>query len=322
MNNADWTDFTQGALRFETAEAGMLQPVRHTRRQLEIYSADSEGRRIRAMASAGVCLECETDARALTLEGAAAPGSSQDIWAFDLFVDGRLYAHREGSIEREPRIAWTQPLPEGRKRLKLYFPTLSQTCVKTLTLEEASCIESVERRRKLLCLGDSITQGFITRFPSAAYANVLARELDMEMLNQGVGGVMFDPAVVDGETDYEPDVITVAYGTNDWVRKTMEAFSEDAAACLKALRAVWPKARMAVVSPLWRRDIAREDVRYAFGESEGVLRRLAEENNALFIPGGALLPEVPELMGDHVHPNDLGHLMIGRRLAERLKAVE
>ena len=52
------------------------------------------------------------------------------------------------------------------------------------------------------------------------------------------------------------------------------------------------------------------------------LRRLAEKNNALFIPGGALLPAVPELTGDHVHPNDLGHLMIGRRLAERLKAVE
>ena len=307
MFRFNWPDFIQGALRFETTETGMLQPVRHTRRQLGIYSAESEGRRIRAMASAGVCLECETDARSLLLEGTAAPGSSQDIWAFDLFVDGRLYAHREGSIEREPRIAWTQPLPAGRKRLKLYFPTLAQT---------------VERRRKLLCLGDSITQGFITHFPSAAYTNVLARELDAELLNQGVGGATFDPAVVDGETDYAPDMITVAYGTNDWAVKTMAAFSADAAAYLKALRAVWPKARMTVVSPLWRRDIAREDVRYAFGESEGVLQWLAEENNALFIPGGALLPAVPELMGDHVHPNDLGHLMVGRRLAERLKAIE
>ena len=322
MFRFNWPAFTQGALRFETTETGMLQPVRHTQRQLGIYSAESEGRRIRAMASAGVCLECETDARSLLLEGTAAPGSSQDIWAFDLFVDGRLYAHREGSIEREPCIAWTQPLPEGRKRVQLYFPTLSQTCIKTLALEEAGFVEPVERRRKLLCLGDSITQGFITHFPSAAYTNVLAREMDAELLNQGVGGATFDPAVVDGETDYAPDMITVAYGTNDWAVKTMAAFSADAAAYLKALRAVWPKARMAVVSPLWRRDIAREDVRYAFGESEGVLQWLAEENNALFIPGGALLPAVPELMGDHVHPNDLGHLMVGRRLAERLRAVE
>lgn len=322
MTEFNWTDFTRGALRFEMAREGALQPVRHTQQQAEIYSAESEGRRIRAMASAGVCMECETDAPSLALEGTAEPGSSQDVWAFDLLVDDKLYAHKEGSIASEPRFAWMQPLPAGRKRVKLYFPNLAQSFIRKLTLEEASYAEPVGHRCKLLCVGDSITQGFIARFPSAVYASVLARALDAELLNQGVGGETFNEALIDGATNYVPDLITVAYGTNDWVKKTLAEFRVDAAAYLKQLRAAWPKARLIIVSPLWRRDMAREDTKYTFQEGENALQQLAEENAALFIAGGALLPAVQELMSDQVHPNDLGHLTVGRRLAEYLQKGE
>ena len=72
----------------------------------------------------------------------------------------------------------------------------------------------------LVFIGDSITQGMDARGPASAYAVQLARVLDVELLNQGVGGHIFDLDALDDELPYHPDIITIAYGTNDWSRDT------------------------------------------------------------------------------------------------------
>ena len=40
----------------------------------------------------------------------------------------------------------------------------------------------------------------------------LARFFEMDLLNQGVGGYIFNARSLDEEISYQPDVVTVAYG--------------------------------------------------------------------------------------------------------------
>ncbi len=318
---SDWQNLLRGFLSLRDNGDGTRTPLRFTAGQLAFYKADP-GYRIRTQASAGICLDCVTDARRLTLTGEARPGSSQDLWGFDLLLDGRLAAHREGSVAHSPRLKLEFDLPEGVKRLQLMFPCLAETRIRDLALSGGSFARPAPSRMRLLCLGDSITQGYTVRFPCSAYASALALALDAELLNQAVAGETFQPGMLADAPALRPDLITVAYGTNDWNCKSPEALAEDAAAFFARLRALWPEAPLAVVTPIWRADALSRPERWPFAETDARIRAAAQAYQAKGIAGRELFPAVPELMADGVvHPNDLGHRLYAARLTARLHAL-
>ena len=293
-------------------------PCRFSAGQMAFYAAD-EGYHIRSMASAGVCVECVTDAKAFSLEAEAFPGSSQDLWAFDVLVDGKLYAHREGSISRDNQIVWEAALPQGKKRVKICFPHLASVEVKRLEWKNAASVQPAVHKERLLCLGDSITQGYVTHFASYAYPHLLAEALDAVVLNQAIGGETFDPPMLDTDLDFEPTIVTIAYGTNDWRCKRRDAFLRDAEEYLARARKNWPVAHIAVVSPIWRPDGAQLSGDFPFEEMRVMLGQLVKAHRIALIDGGGLVPEIAALFHDGVHPNDLGMLLYGKYLAEEIK---
>lgn len=295
-------------------------PRRFSTAQLALY-AKNEGYRIRSIASSGVCIECITDAEAFLLEAMAFSGSSQDLWAFDVLVDHQLYAHREGSIAREKDIVWQQPLPPGKKRVKLCFPHLAGVNVKRFEWVNASVVLPVAHRERLLCLGDSITQGYVTHFASYAYPHQLAEALDAVLINQAIGGENFDPPMLDGNLGFAPTIVTIAYGTNDWRGKSREAFLRDARDYLVRARSIWPDAWIAVISPIWRPDAAQLTAQFPFEELHSLIEQATEGLGMTLIDGGCLVPPIGELFHDGVHPNDLGMLLFGKYLAREIQKL-
>ena len=49
----------------------------------------------------------------------------------------------------------------------------------------------------MICFGDSITQGYTSKFSSLSYVNQVARALNAEVVNQGIGGYYFNEATID-----------------------------------------------------------------------------------------------------------------------------
>ena len=116
------SELTQGALRWEWDAEGFGTPLRLTPEQTDFYSR-TESDFSRARASAGVCLECHTDADALSFEYCLSPGSSRDLWGFDLYLGRRLFAHTEGTLSaRTPASGRCHCLKE-----KSIFGSFSQT---------------------------------------------------------------------------------------------------------------------------------------------------------------------------------------------------
>ena len=106
-------------------------------------------------------------------------------------------------------------LAKGEKTVVIYFPWEACFELANVQIDEGASLTGLYRPRKLLCFGDSITQGVYSNHPSLSYACRLADLLDADLTNKGIGGDMVFPELVCEREANTPDLITVAYGTND-----------------------------------------------------------------------------------------------------------
>ena len=180
---------------------------------------------------------------------------------------------------------------------------------------------------KILCLGDSITQGYDAYHSSLSYVNRISEALDADILDQAVGGEIFDQKILDEELPFDPDLITVAYGTNDWaVQPNKETFLTAAEAFFKRIKEIYPDKKIVYISPIWRGDYQRpfgnQDTQVgAFDESVKALQALAKEYGLFVVEGIPLTPHISDFFADQIlHPNDLGFGFYAENLLQALRA--
>ncbi|MCS7459062.1 SGNH/GDSL hydrolase family protein [Paenibacillus doosanensis] len=302
------------ALRIERTAAG-VKPLRFTERQMQLY-AKQDNYRIRSGCPAGVCLDFMSDTESVEL-AYLVEGSVRNWLYFDIWLDGVM----KGSIgsptvgEDLGRLTYTLDAAEKtgqKRRWTIYFPHSVVLTVLSLTLSDGASAEpAVPYKRNLLCLGDSITQGMDAQKPSSTYPVQLSRALGMNVLNQGVGGYIFDAGSLDEELPYRPDLITVAYGTNDWGRYgAMEEFRQQCAAFFAKAARLYEGIPIFVVTPLWRAD---QDQPRSIGTIEALadtIREIcADYPDIRVIDGQRLIPQMPAMFGDaYLHPNDEGFM--------------
>ena len=310
-----------GTISVRENQDGSIIPLRFTERSLSYYRR-SESDRVRSLASAGVNMYCFSDAQRLMFEYALAPGSSQDLYGFDLYVDNQLYFHMQSAISNKPNGNIDILLPKGRKELRVYFPNLAITKFSSIELSGATVIEPINAKRWLM-LGDSIVQGYTTHFPSMTLANILSQKLKINLINQGIAGEMFNADQLDGDLPFVPDRILVAYGTNDWNLRSRDEFEYEAEKFLNRLGILFPRTPIALISPIWRADKdAPNFLDFPFQHVDNFLRCLASSSKKVrFISGINLMPQIKELYFDHsVHPNELGFNIYAQNLLNALKS--
>ncbi len=116
---------------------------------------------------------------------------------------------------------------------------------------------------------------------------------------------------LDDDLAYTPDIVTVAYGTNDWTRDTTrDQIAETVDRYLtRLIEMLAPSADLYVLTPLWRaigEEVKAGGTLIEF--SAAISEAASAFANATVIDGTTLVPHLPEMFADGIHPNDEGFL--------------
>lgn len=312
---------THGALAVVQDAEGKFEFRRFTDRQQSHYDAVKPDFGTKAHATSGVRLEFMTDAERFSFDYHTRIASSRVFYYFDVFVDGVMVQHFGHDKIKEAQSTVTVKLPEGSHRVAVYFPCLAQAKIYNVTLDDGATLLPVAKSRRMICYGDSITQGYDARYSSQTYANLIADKLDAEMIDQGIGGEIFRPELIDPDMDFEPDIITVAYGTNDWSGQEHDSMVEKANAFYAKLRTTYPKAKIFAITPIWRADDDRVTKVGTFAEGVRIVRdAAAAQEGVVIVDGTRMIPHLREVCADkYLHPNDYGFKFYANALYEAIR---
>jgi hypothetical protein len=301
----------KGALYF-TEEKGYLTAFRYNKSQLD-YMADPSydwGWRMRAKFTGCVRIEFKTNAKAISFDYLASE-IHERANTIDLFVDGELRTVHKIGENKKGRVEFT--LNEGNKLVSIYMPCECELAIKNFTID--GNYKSVKQKgKKLLILGDSITQGAGVEMSSYAYANVLQRETGYNVVAQGIGGYRFEPKDLTTVEGFEPDKILVFLGTN-WYESLKYDYEGSTKEYFKKLKELYPKTPIWEVTPLCRKGVDVDRFNWCID----VVKSACIENDIPFIDGFSLVPNVDECFSDGVHPNALGAYILGERIAKIIK---
>ena len=313
---------TRGAAYMEEVE-GKVSFHRFTKEQEELYFQMRNQFYIAAQYSAGVKLEFQTDSKRLYLKADVWTGSdNRTFFSFDVFANGIYVGSMDNFSEREMEEDYNYTedkystgvfeqefyLEEGMKTICIHLPYSMETKLCQLSVDDGAKVLPVQRKKKLVAYGDSITHGYDALHPSKRYISKFAEYLEAEEFNKAIGGETFFPELALTKEDFEPDYIVVAYGTNDWSHETRETFVENCRAFYHNISSTYPKARIFAITPIWRKDYLAEK---AFGPFQEVIdeMRFATEglDNVEVIPGFDLVPHDETYYADlRLHPRDEG----------------
>lgn len=298
--------------RFSEKQEGFLEPIRNFRPK--IYC------------SAGVRFDFYTDSDYIGLSYSALERCTSRDVTLDVYEDGALvFAHDVISKKEGVTTFRAEFEKKGRKRVTVYLPHNFELVLRSLELSDGALAEPYTAyTKKVLMCGDSITQGHHTEFASLSYANRLAAFFDWDMLNQSVAGYWFDGAWVDGNIDFAPELITAAFGTNDWAGECRgEDFEKNVRGFFDSLTSAFPNVPTAVILPVWRVNHDMDSF-CAFEELGEKIARVAEEfKDVRVIDAYKFIPHLREFFADDgVHPNSLGHAEYARGVEDAFMGLK
>lgn len=196
---------------------------------------------------------------------------------------------------------------------------------------------SLRKMKKILVLGDSITEG-ASATNSFGWAQRLAAHMGPEnCIVQGVGGDTIHSILnrLDRIPEFEYDLVLLAVGINDSrYRPSLHANEvplQDYKKGLKEFvdysRSKYPRTALGFIG-LTRVDESRsqslaEDLAYRLADAElydNALMDFAAENGVFYfaMPG---LADRPELLADGLHPTDKGHQKMLVAILDQLASV-
>ena len=322
-----------GAVR-TCEEDGLVRLFRFTEEQEALYKTVSPEFYAKSLSSAGMRLSFRTDSQQLFLKVVTGQGSSRSFFSYDVFVNGEAVGYLD-NYSRAPmtedytkatfplgEFSETFALGDGTKTVTVFLPWSVCTAIRELWLDDGSFIEPVRPKKKVLIFGDSITQGYDALRPSRRYASVLANALEAEEISKAIGGEVFRPELAQLPDDFQPDYITVAYGTNDWSKTEQAACLKNSRNFYQTLSTRYPAARIFALTPIWRADYQEIRPFGPFALAEEVIREAtADLPNITVIRGFDFLPKDIAFFSDkRVHPNDEGFDFYAKKLCAAIRA--
>ena len=317
----DLAKITKGAIYTEEKN-GYFIPYRYSKKQLE-YMARPEydyGWRFRSKISGGIHFDFFTEGEYLSFDYIASHTHPRSN-TVDLYIDGELKQVYYIENKRVGNVSFN--LPRGNKRVSIFFPCECRLSVKNFTLDK-DFLPTPKKEKRLLIIGDSITQGAGPRFSSAAYVNVLSRELDFEILPQGVGGYRYEPQDLMKVDGFEPNAVTVFLGTNYYEASCLERchydYKEAVCKFYGKLVQMYKDIPIICVTPLWRNN--NVDMERLLWCIETIKNEASGYENIRVIDGFSLMPNADECLADGIHPNEYGSVFLAKNLSKHLKEVE
>ena len=309
---------TVGALRV-VEEADGIHFYKCTQKQIDVWYKEREDLGKRASVATGVRLDFHTSSQRLAFR--ATSGKK-----YELYINGLLRKQYNANETSEISADLCDPLgnPLAEKRVTLYLPAHDDcAALGWLELDDGATLMPHQFDRKMLFIGDSITQGWEAEHDSLSYAQRVSRFFNADSVIQGIGGAYYLPESFD-RLAYDPEVVLVAYGTNDFDRyKTQEEFRAQITAHLGLLAKEYADKLIFVISPIWRgkRDGKKMG---SFQDCRQIVIDAANYYGLIHIDGLKLVPPAPAFFAeDLLHPNDNGFSLYAENLiAELLKYIK
>lgn len=305
LSNEELKKFYFGAYSFSETEDGFLQAFQYGVPQMEYFKGASDFWYERCFASTAKTLEFDTTATELSFDYKIIWMGSMDT--FELVVDGlvsQIYYVKE--LEKEGRLTFT--LPKGSKNVIVYLPADETVLVKKFEMNATA--EVPKKSDKVLWLGDSITQGFGPLRSSHTYVSVANRLLNYDIINQGIGGYVYDKKSLMKMEGYLPDKIIVSLGTNQYGTESMVDIEEYYERLMELYGSDIP---VLCITPIWRGD-SPEGIPTLVKFRENLKKICEKYDNIKIVDGFTLVPHLSEYFLDDLHPNALGAEVYGRNL--------
>ena len=308
LSNEQLKKIYYGAYSFRETENGYLQAFQYTVKQMEYFKAASDFWYERCTASNAKTLELHTTATQISFDYKILWAGSEDT--MELAVDGlitQIYYVKD--LPEEGQVSFE--LPAGEKKVMIYLPADATVLIRNCEID--ADLSPVEKNEKVLWMGDSITQGFGPLRSAHTYVSVANRLLNYDVLNQGIGGYVYDKEVLVPMEGYDPDKIIISMGTNQYGTESMKGIEE----YYERLLEVYGNRPVLCITPIWRGDSP---------DGEPVLIRFCQKlaeicsrySNITVVEGFRLVPHLSEYFLDNLHPNALGSEIYGRNLVSAI----
>lgn len=311
LTNEQLKKIYYGALNFDETEDGYLQAFQYTRQQMDYFEKVSEFWFERCSASTAKTLEFQTTAQTFSMEYKIIWEGSEDT--VEVVEDGlisKIWYVKD--LAQEGKL--TYRLAEGRKTVMIYLPADATMLIRNFEVDAE--VYPVEKKEKVLWLGDSITQGYGPLRSAHTYVSVANRLLNYDILNQGIGGYVYDKNVLIDMDGYRPDKIIVSMGTNQYGTESMQDVEE----YYEKLMEIYGDIPVLCITPIWRGDNPEGvDTLAEFCEK---LKKICEHySNITIVEGFKLVPHLSEYFLDDLHPNALGMELYGRNLVLAIQNI-
>lgn len=312
FSNEELKKIYTGTYWFEETKDGYLKSCQYSKPQMEYFSGAFEMWYERCDASTAKTIELITDATRVSFDYKLIWTSSKDtfeVWEDDL-ATGIVYV--EG-LSDEGKISFD--LSEGRKKVALYLPVDATVLIKNFEINSDD-YATVAKGEKVLWLGDSITQGYGPLRSAHTYVSVANRLLNYDIINQGIGGYIYDKNSLMKMDGYKPDKIIVALGTNQYGTETMKDIEE----YYEVLTDIYKNIPILCITPLWRGDNP-EGIETLITFCEKIKDIVKKYDQITVVEGFKLVPHLPEYYLDNLHPNQLGAELYGRNLVSEIERI-
>lgn len=314
-------------------ENGIVELYRFTKEQEELYKATNSDFYNKSFSTAGIKLLFRTDSKTLFLKLTTAQGSSRKYFSVDVLVDGEVVGYLDNFSDISLPQNYTQTelplgdfskefqLGDGTKTVCVHMPWSTKTLIKEIVIDDSAFIEVVKPKNKLFAYGDSITHGYDALRPSNRYIAKLADALGAEEFNKAIGGERFFPELAKLKDSFQPDYITVAYGTNDWNGIDENTFKENCKAFYENISRNYPESKIFAITPIWRKDMNEERMFGDFEKVEMHIRHAVKElENITVVSGFEFVPKEEKFYADlRLHPNDKGFGYYFKNLYDEIK---
>ncbi|MCQ2483585.1 MAG: SGNH/GDSL hydrolase family protein [Clostridia bacterium] len=312
LSNSELQKIYCGAYSFETTEDGYLQAFQFNNEQMEYFKKTFDFWYERCAASTSKTLEFRTEAETISFEYKIIWVGSEDT--FELAVDSLITDIKYiRDMDKEGKI--TFKLPAGSKNVTIYLPADSTALIRNFETDKP--VIPTDRGTKVLWLGDSITQGYGTLRSACTYVSVANRILNYDIINQGIGGYIYDKNILMKMDGYYPEKIIVALGTNQFGCETMKDIEEYYERLMEIYGNDIP---VLCVTPLWRGDVP-DGFETLSLFCDRVKEIAGRYSNVKIVEGFKLVPHLPEYYLDKLHPNCLGAEIYGRNLVKEIERL-
>lgn len=304
---------TAGALDV-WVEDGIFRFSRFTSKQVEgLYNLEAVFKE-RAEYTSGVRLDFYTNSKIFAF---TAKTSSQ----YEIYIDNVL-THVYFKEDFEDKVDVKIELDGKEHRITLYLPSHTMGTLQSVEIEDGASLVPHKFDCKILFIGDSITQGWVSKWDSLSYTNNVSRFFNAQSINQGIGGSYFHETIFDEDIQYEPDIILVAYGTNDWGHghKSIESGREHCKKHLDMLVSRYGNKKIFGITPIWRGDADRMTEMGDFDSCVSYVKEEIINHGMILIEGSSIMPPIPDFYADKfLHPDSNGFCLYALNLIAQMQ---